>query len=282
MMGDPIPDFLGAMEAAGVRPVEPIAQRLAGGGMVRFRAEGDKPGRQSGWAVLFLDGRPAGRFGHFKLGVDERWRSNAGITLDPAERRAQQAKWRALAAERAAELEARHHEAAKRAARLWDGAGSVRADHPYLVRKGMTGEGMRQQRECLLVPRRDIDGKLWSLQFIDPAGEKRFLKGARSQGLMFVVGDLEGPFCVGEGVSTMAAIRAETGYATAATFSADNLGCVAAVIREKFPLLDMVICADDDAHLLDHPNHRKNLGLEYARAAAAAVGARLAVPPKGD
>jgi putative DNA primase/helicase len=39
-----------------------------------------------------------------------------------------------------------------------------------------------------------------------------------------------------------------------------------------------VICADDDAHLVEHPRIRKNLGIEYAKAAALAVGGRLAVP----
>ena len=60
---NPVADFIASMEAAGVRPVEPIAQNLAAGRLIRFRADGDKPGRRNGWAVLHLDGTPTGAFG---------------------------------------------------------------------------------------------------------------------------------------------------------------------------------------------------------------------------
>lgn len=35
-MADPISDFIGAMEASGIRPVEPVAARLATGSLRRL------------------------------------------------------------------------------------------------------------------------------------------------------------------------------------------------------------------------------------------------------
>ena len=51
-MTDPVSEFLNAMAAAGIRPLEPIAEKLASGNPVRFRADGDKLGRHNGWAWL--------------------------------------------------------------------------------------------------------------------------------------------------------------------------------------------------------------------------------------
>ena len=76
-MTDPVSEFLDAMGAAGIRPVEPIADKLAAGDPVRFRADGDQPGRRNGWAWLHLDGVPAGVFRHYRLGVRTVWRAGS-------------------------------------------------------------------------------------------------------------------------------------------------------------------------------------------------------------
>lgn len=279
--GEAIADFIGAMEAAGVRPVEPIAQALSGGGLVRFRAEGDKPGRKNGWALLYLDGKPAGAFGCYRLGVRERWRADRAVTLSPAERARMQREWRQNAQKRAQERQEAQRAACVAAAELWASAGAPSASHPYLVRKGLSGEGLRQSGDTLLVPMRDVTGRLWNVQRIRPDGFKLFLKGGRITGLLCLIGEGGNTLCVGEGWATMAAVRAATGHPVACAFTGENLEPVARLIRRQWPGLDLIVCADDDAHLLEHPTIKKNLGLEYARAAAAAVGGRLAVPPQG-
>ena len=75
-MSEAIPNFITAMEAAGVGPAEPIAQQLAGGELVRFQVAGDRAGRRNGWAVLHLDGIPAGAFGCNKRGISDKWRAD--------------------------------------------------------------------------------------------------------------------------------------------------------------------------------------------------------------
>jgi putative DNA primase/helicase len=277
---DAVNDFIGAMEAAGVRPVEPIAQRL-GGGLIRFRAEGDKPGKRNGWAVLHLDGRPAGAFGCYRLGVSMKWRGDGAANLSPCELRERRREWREAAARRDKERREGQEAAAAQAARLWASAGPVLPSHAYLVRKDMTGEGLCQLGDELLAPMRDLDGRLWNVQRIRPDGFKLFLKGGRTKGLLFLVGESGNTLCLGEGVSTMAAVRRATGLPVGSTFSGENLEPVARLVRERCPMLDLVICADDDAHLVNHPHINRNLGLDYATAAALAVGGRLAMPPKG-
>jgi putative DNA primase/helicase len=99
---------------------------------------------------------------------------------------------------------------------------------------------------------------------------------------MWRVGEPDGVICIGEGAGTMAAVRRATGHAVVAAFSAKNLEPVARAIAARWSECDLVICADDDAHLVDHPTIKRNLGLDAAYAAALAVGGRIAMPPRGD
>ena len=55
-------------------------------------------------------------------------------------------------------------------------------------------------------------------------------------------------------------------------FSAGNLMAVAVGLRAKYPDMGLTIAADDDFLTVGNP------GMTAARAAAAAVGAKLAVP----
>lgn len=274
---DAITAFLSAMEAAGVRPSESIASKLAGGGLVRFKCGDDR--RPNGWAVLHLDGRPAGEFGWYRGGIRERWKAEGQLPqLSDDERRRQRQAWRETARRREEEKQEGQRLAAEEAAKRWEAAGPVRPDHPYLVKKAITGEGLRQLRDRLLVPMRDVAGQLWNVQSIAPDGFKSFLKGGRTAGLMCIVGGGGNRAAIGEGYATMAAVREATALPVVVAFSGENLEAVARAIRGRWPRLEIIVCADDDAHLVDHPQIRRNVGLEYGKAAAAAVGGRLAVP----
>ena len=278
-MSEAIPDFIAAMEAAGVGPAEPIAQQLAGGELVRFQVAGDRAGRRNGWAILHLDGIPAGAFGCNKRGISDKWQANVERPrLSRADRAAFKLKMQQQAAQRQHETDERHRAVADRAEQLWNAAGCVNNSHPYLVAKRIPGEGLRQSGNMLLVPMRDIEGRLWNLQRIFPDRGKLFLKGGRTHELMFVIGDPDAVICIGEGMGTMAAVRRATGHAVVAAFSEKNLTPVARLIAERWSRCDLIVCADDDAHLVDHPTIKRNIGLEAAHAAAAAVGGRVAVP----
>lgn len=261
------------MRASGMHPVEPVEPLLRQSGrLVRFRCDGDKRGRKNGWAVLHLDAHPAGRFGHYRLGIDQRWHSGATVGLNHAERRAMADELaRAQRQRQMADL-ARWQATAERAALLWASAAVADPGHPYLVRKGILAEGVRQKRDELIVPMADTTGKLWNIQRIDGDGGKLFLKDGRTAGLSWQCGGTAGPLCIGEGFATMVAVRRATGHAVCAALSAHNLEPVALAMRSAFPGRDMILCADHDGE------GGRNVGMEKATAAARLIGARLAKP----
>jgi putative DNA primase/helicase len=281
MTQDAVAAFIAAMEAAGVHPSEPIADRL-GPDLIRFACEGDGSGKRNGWAVLHLDERPAGAFGNYRLQVTETWRSGTVVRLSPAERRERAERYRAEKERREAMRLHEQQDAAARCRARWKRAAPADSSHPYLLRKHVSGEALRQEGNRLLVPMFDATGALWNLQAIAPDGTKRFAIGGRQAGLFCVIGEPGDVVLIGEGFATCAAARRATGYAAAVAFSAKNLTATALAMAESCSSADLVILADDDAHLVNHPTIKKNVGLEAARAAALAVGGRLAIPPRKD
>ena len=276
-----IADFIAAMELEGIQPLEPIARRLSAGELIRFRCEGDGRGRQNGWAILYLDERPAGAFGNYRLGISRKWKAGDQHCLTPAERQRLQAEWKAAKERRNEERRASIAEAALDAEEMWTRAQPADRTHPYLVKKGLPPLGLRQIGERLLIPMFNGAGDLRNLQRILPDGTKRFLRGGQTEGLFGIIGRFSKRgerVCIGEGWATMAHVHIASGFPCIASFSSRNLSPVARLWWGARPDLDFVICADDDAHLIDHPKIRCNLGLKVAKAAAEEIGARLAVP----
>lgn len=270
-----VADFIGAMEMEGVKPTEPIAQRLASGELIRFHSDGDGKGRQNGWAILYLDDRPAGAFGNYRLGISRKWRVDRDLSLSPEEKRKLQEEWAAAKTKRQEERERSEAEAARDARDMWKSAAPVSLQHPYLVRKRLDPFLFRENEGRLLVPMYDGSGALWNLQRIAADGSKRFLRGGRTDGLFFLMGDMSRKgetVCIGEGVATMAAVCRSSGYPCIAAFSAKNLGAVARLWNSARPDLHFIICGDDDSHL------PKNIGREVAEAAAHEIGAKVAFP----
>lgn len=268
-------DMIGTMEAEGIKPVEPIAQRLASGDLIRFRCDGDGTGRQNGWAILYMDERPAGAFGNYRLGISRKWKSGSDNRLTAEERQTMQREWAQAKQRRQQERERSEMEAALDARDMWAQAVPASTDHPYLARKGMDPTPFRQLAGRLLVPMYDTDGTLQNVQRIDGEGTKRFLRGGRTSGLFILFGTPAArgaTTCIGEGVATMHAVHRATGFAAIATFSAKNLLTVSRLWWSLRPDLDYIICGDDDAHLAD------NVGRRAAQAAADEIGARLAFP----
>lgn len=271
--------FVQAIEAGGVKPSYPIDQDLLTGNLVRFDVDGDRSGRRNGWARLFLDGRPAGAFGCNKRQINEKWTlATPQQSYTPAQKKAygkaMAAKRQAAADAKAAVIEA----AAERAGDLLLRAGNADPNHPYLTRKCIPATGLHQIHSSLLAPMSDAAGRVWNIQFISPEGEKVFLKGGRTTGLCWPVHGTGDQVLIGEGVATMAAVHSATGRTCYAAFSAGNLLEAARMARLIHPEAEITICADDDTHLVDHPQVRCNVGLKHATAAATEVNAMLAMP----
>jgi putative DNA primase/helicase len=279
MENDHVRAFIEAMHAAGVEPDEPIANTLASGNLIRFRCKDER--KPNGWARLFLDGRPAGRFGNHRLAIDHTWKADAApIVRTPDERAAYRAEQAEKRAQHEREVAEKQIATAGRAVALIDGSHPVDPAHPYLVKKRIVGEGLRQHGNMLLAPMQDAAGRFWNMQRIWPDGDKRFLTGGRVDGLFWLAGAIDAPLCLGEGVGTMSAVRRATGHCVAAAMHKSNLEPVARALRRLWPDRPIIVCADDDAHLVHNPRIRRNLGVDAARAAAAAIGARIVLPPR--
>jgi putative DNA primase/helicase len=276
---DAIHELVAAMEMEGVRPIEPIEQRLMSGELIRFRCEGDGRGRQNGWAKIYLDERPAGAFGNYRLGIDRKWKSGADYApLSREEREKLQREWAEAKEARRKEQERSESEAAVEALEMWQRAQPASSEHPYAVKKRLDPSPLRELDGKLLVPMLDGAGKLWNLQRIAGDGTKRFLRGGRTDGLFCLIAySVTDPrtYCLGEGYATLAAVHRASGYPCIAAFSAKNMAAVARLWSAARPDLNFIICADDDDHL------ENNVGLLAAEAVAQEIGAKVALPRAG-
>lgn len=260
-----------AMASAGLRPCKPI-DLPANGQIVRFRLERDKPGSSNGWAVLHAGAVLFGAFGSWKTGESHTWSEAASKPMTARERAEIQQRTQAMRIAHVKEREAVQAEARAKAQKLWSRAKPATNTHPYLVRKRINAYGLKQLRDMLLVPARDLDGTLHTLQFISVDGSKRFLTGGRIAGCYYAIGRPLDSLLIAEGVATAATLYQATGQAVAACFSCGNMEAVARVLRHKFPTLRLVMCADNDVNTPGNP------GMTKAQAAAKAVGGYLAVP----
>jgi putative DNA primase/helicase len=271
-MGDPVQQFREALSRRGIA----VRGEVIADGLIHRCDAAGKNGKGDAAYLLHLNGIPAGGFQNWRDGLGwEDWRADIGRSLTQAELAAQRAKAAATRREREAEQAKRHAEARKRATAILNDSQPARADHPYLKAKCVKAHGLYQYRDALVVPMRDADGELHSLQFIGADGAKRFLTGGRKQGCYFPIGKPDGVLCIVEGYATAASIFEATGYAVAVAFDCGNLEPVAGALRAKFLEGRLIICADDDAGTPGNP------GLTKATAAARAVRGLVAVPDFG-
>lgn len=269
-MADTIQD---AMASAGLQPHKPF-DLPANGKIVRYRVTGDKSGALNGWAVLNASAGAGffGAFGSWKTGESHAWNSPSLKPLTFAERLANKQRAQALRDAVKVEREAVQTAARTKAQKLWERAKPATNAHPYLQRKRVNAYGLRVLRDMLLVPARDLDGTLHTLQFISADGTKRFLTGGRITGCYYAIGRPSEVLLISEGVATASTLFEATGHAVAACFSCGNMEAVARALRHKFPGLRLVMCADNDVNTPGNP------GVTKALAAAKAVGGYLAVP----
>jgi len=262
-------EFKNAMQAAGITPPENI---IADGNIHRFHIKGDKYGTTNGWYILF-NNPLAGVFGCWKRDIKENWSSKNISSYTVEEKSLHQANMDAAKKQREAEQAIIHADCRKRSANIWQQAKPATTDHPYLINKGIKSYGLKAYKGSLAIQLVDSKGTIQGLQFIDKTGSKRFVTGTAKKGHYFPIGgNPKTVLYLAEGYATAATIYEATGEPVAVCFDAGNLKSVAKVMREKFPDLKLVICADNDRHTEGNP------GLTKATEAAQAVNGLLAIP----
>jgi putative DNA primase/helicase len=86
-----------------------------------------------------------------------------------------------------------HEEASVRANAIWMNS-KLLTSHGYLSKKHISAHGLREYKGCITIPLYDMAGKIWSLQFIDVEGNKRFLSAGKKKGCYFILGDISNAF----------------------------------------------------------------------------------------
>ncbi len=263
--------FRAAMNAHGI---EYSGELYFDGRLHRFKADGDHA--RNSWYVVHAGPPAAGAFGCWKRDIKETWCERRG-NFSQAELQCIRKQIKEAESKGKKETVARQKKAAKIATWILLRAKPVES-HPYLEAKQTHANGeLRQYRDALVLPLRDLNGELRSLQFIGADGEKRFLTGGRVAGCSFTLADTsKGPLMVVEGFATGASVHEATGYAMVCALNSGNLSEVSKAVRELWPQREIVIAADNDRSTGGNP------GLTKATAAAKAIRAKLAIPKFRD
>ena len=281
------------------------------GTLRRVPVKGDKGSERSGAYTGHTDGRPAGFIQNHRTGEKCTWKYE-GVVRSQVSRGQAAAQQAAARTQRDEQQSYIQMVAAQAAAAAWDLGASAPADHRYLVRKQVEAHGLRiitkesatvinrfTQRLAehrgetfktlriegnLMVPLRDSEGTITTLQNISGPGFKGFMKGARLTGSSFVMGDLgnTSPLVIAEGYATGAKLHEATDLPTVVAFIADNLKSVAKAYRAQFPDRMILIAGDNDHQKpfeLD-PNGKPkvNKGKMRAEEAAREVGGHALLP----
>lgn len=263
-MADVISAFQQAMAAACIVAPPTI---IADGNIHRFATSGRRQD-DAGWYVIQPESPAYGAFGDFRNGIRVPWHHGGhACRLDLR----QKAKIAEQAERRRIDALARHKHAAERARQLWASATPTMASHPYILRKNVRPFGARLLGTCLVLPIRDLDGTLFSLQFIGVDGQKRLLTGGAKRGLVIPVhGDLSMPrevlICEGWAIGATLAVEKPTALVLAA-IDVGNLQLVTEKARGRWHEAVITVCADADP-----------IGRMKARAATVAGAAFLVIP----
>lgn len=251
----------------------------------RIRVEGDREGAQSGFYVSHMDGRPAGYAKNNRTGEEIRWKSQ-GAFLSTQDRAAFKVACERKQAERAEAQLLEQERAAQRVARQLEGMRENVAT-PYLEKKGLgarNGVFLGEDGKTTCIPAFDANGKLWTMQYIQDDGTKRFAKNGRKEGCFTIAGGgmdalRNAPaIVIAEGYATAGSISDGIAAPVVAAFDSGNLMAVAKALHDKYPDKAVIVAGDDDQHLLDNPKVRRNVGREKAEMAAEAVGGKAVFP----
>jgi P4 family phage/plasmid primase-like protien len=272
---DALARFRAAMLPRGLSPEEIIQD----GEIHRFRTNDGKPGTKDGAYLYHSDNPAAGGYQNHADGIGwENWCSRTESEVDPAQWREHLARQAADKKRRETKLAQERAEARTRDTQRWNAA--KEGPHPYLDKKNILSHGTRVDRvegeDRLLVPVLDVNGRLHGLQRITPDGTKQFTFRSAKIGHFFIIGEIEGKsherVVQVEGFGTGATVHESTGDPVVVAFDAGNQPSVAKAIVKKYPMIDLLICGDDDWKIDGNP------GVTHGQEAADGARARFVKP----
>lgn len=295
------------MHECGIHPQDTLSI-VADGKIHRFPVDGDKTSEKAGAYCIYSDGWPAGWVADWRQGIQENWcyKKEHLDTEGKAFFTEEQIKLSKEYLDKHREqlmknTEERKQKAILDARKLWN---NLREDmhfdahHDYLRVKDIAAYGIRlrcnfngyfnPEYKCeeLVIPVRNIDGEIQTLQFIDQNGCKKFFTDAPVKGGFFSIGLNEtflreypnAPILLGEGFATMTSIYMLTHMPSVAAMNAGNLYPVAQQLKAKYPDRKIVIMADNDWETAKQG--KSNVGLHKARVARDELGLQAVIFPQ--
>lgn len=258
----------------------------------RVRHKDDPRGKKSGWYVVrefSTKNRKSFYFGSYG-----RWQGaehhpqklepdTTGKDWQNEDHQRLRDEWAKADADAAQAVAREQANVAAKCADEWAGL-SPDGSSDYLDRKRVKAYGLRFAKGTAVVPLVDAAGKLHSLQWLYPDGEKKLATGGRVTGCFAWVGiapsrDYSGPLFLGEGYTTVAAVHEAMSWTCIAAINCNNLMPVAQALKLVYPRARWVVLADDDAETATRPHmHGKNPGLYKANTVAGLLGAKVARP----
>lgn len=265
-----------AISSSGLNPTKSL-RIVLDGNIHRFAVEGDKGMETAGWYVGFGDNIPAGMFGSWRGGFEQRWRADIGRELSPEELAAYEARIAEITAIKEAERRKYYEQIAEAVRKILETLELASPEHPYLVKKRAGSHGIYQTGDGRLMLPVVKDDAVVSAQYIDDDGTKQFHGGGEIKGGYFPIGPIppQGAVYVAEGYATAASIYEATGQTTIVALNAGNMPAVAKWLRGKLgPAREIVIVGDND---------ESGTGQKAAEEAAHVCGGRAVIPPEvGD
>ncbi|HJV75094.1 MAG TPA: DUF5710 domain-containing protein [Noviherbaspirillum sp.] len=272
-----------AMEEVGL---EVPAEIKADGEWHNVKVKG-KGYNKSGAYILNLtgakDGGPIGTINNKKSGEQFTWKYD-GPLLTPEQRARLQAEAKEREARAEREIAAAQDTAAMHAKEIW-GLGTSADSHGYVVKKGISAEGLRQvpgsvllrydefkgesgksairaTEMYLIVPMSNEAGELRAIQAISQDGSvKSFMRGAQKKGTMFIVGAESlaalkatpvAAVAYSEGVATGKSVRAGSGIPVFVCFDAGNLETVVPLTAPMLPAQTLrALAVDNDQFFVE-------------------------------
>lgn len=290
--------------------------------------------RSGAYAGHLVGRMPGGYIQNFKTGENVNWKAEGAIdSLTPEEKARLAAEAAQRQQQRETNRTQQQERTAVAAAALWAESPAATEENDYCKAKGIKNPGAKGLRTVpdapspaaaalgiriaktageakamreadkdarvfkagdLLVPGYDKDGKLWTLQTVNPYF-KSFMKEGRKSGLFTVAGanpdgktvadlfgakDVDG--IVAEGYATADSVARLTGQPVVVAFDSGNLNAVTGTLREQFPDKRLLIAADNDHNAPNEvgPNGRpkENVGMAKAKEAAENHGAGVIAP----
>ncbi len=259
-------EFIEAMNQKGIL----FQGELLGDGQIHRFSTTVHKNKKDCWYVNY---GMAGAFGDWSRGIHEVWTMKKSDTFSSNDEDLMQRQQREVRRVIEEDRLKRAVETASYASGKWEEF-SETGSSPYLERKKVKPLGVRFMDQVIWIPLRDIQGKLWSLQYIDPNGNKRFLLEGRKKGCFHTLGSFEEgkTIYVVEGYATGASIHMALGDPVVVAFDAVNIHPVVEDLINAYPHNPIVIAGDDDQW------KEQNMGRKYAEEASKKLGCSVVFP----